>query len=102
MPDIKVYRFSLLKLAILLISLSSSFLGTFNCECDSVLVYEQSLIILPSTLFQNGKLLISTFQGTVKQNLDVDGQPIATHLNDCYLVTATIIGMLQVWDLSRR
>lgn len=78
------------------------FSGTFNCECESALIYEQSLIILPNSVFQSGKLLISTFQGTVKQTLDSDGHPIAIHLNQQYLVTATIIGIVQIWDLSRR
>ncbi|XP_065211838.1 intraflagellar transport protein 140 homolog [Planococcus citri] len=81
---------------------SLNVLGTFNSECESLVIYEQSLVILPSSVLQNGKLLICTFQGTVKQNLDCDGQPIAIHLNQSYLIAATIIGMLQIWDLSRR
>ena len=80
----------------------SHYTGTFNSECESLVIYEQSLIILPSAILQNAKLLICTFQGTIKQNLDCDGQPIAVHLNQSYLIAATIIGMLQIWDLSRR
>lgn len=80
----------------------SDYTGTFKCECEFAIIYEQSLVILPNSGQQNSKLLVCTFQGTIKQNLDCDGQPIAIHLNNCYLVAATIIGMLQIWDLSRR
>ncbi len=78
------------------------FTGTFNCECETVLIYELSLIILPSSSTQGNKILITTLQGTVKQTLDSDGRPVMIYLNQNYLVAATMIGILQIWDVSRR
>lgn len=72
--------------------------GSFNCECENIQLYEQSLIVLEL----KGHVLIMTFQGTVKQTLDCDSTPIGLHLNKAYLVIYTISGVVHLWDLTRR
>lgn len=72
-------------------------LGSFGCEVEAAVLYEQSLVVMGQS-----KLQIHTLQGTVKQTLDTDGQPISLTLTNNYLTVATINGVLHLWDLSRR
>lgn len=72
-------------------------LGSFGCEVETAVLYEQSLVVMGQS-----KLQIHTLQGTVKQTLDTDGQPISLTLTNNYLTVATINGILHLWDLSRR
>ncbi|KAF6215141.1 hypothetical protein GE061_009892 [Apolygus lucorum] len=82
-----------------LVPLSSmNVIGSFTCECISAGIYEQSLVVLTS----KGKIEVLTLQGTVKQSIETDGQPITLSLTGHFMTVSTITGILQVWDLSRR
>ncbi|XP_054283383.1 intraflagellar transport protein 140 homolog [Macrosteles quadrilineatus] len=72
-------------------------MGSFNCEVESAVMYEQSLVTL-----SDAKLQVRTLQGTVKQTLDTEGQPITVSLTNHYLAVATISGYIHLWDVSRR
>ncbi|XP_046687585.1 intraflagellar transport protein 140 homolog [Homalodisca vitripennis] len=72
-------------------------IGSFGCQVDSAVLYEQSLVVASTS-----KLQVHTLQGTVKQTLDCDGQAISLSLTGHFLTVATINGILHMWDLSRR
>lgn len=74
------------------------FLGSFECECLYAGVWEQSIVVLTNS----GRLQVVTLQGTVKQNIETDGQPITLSLTRYFMTISTITGLLQLWDLSRR
>uniref|UniRef100_A0A1B6C8A4 Intraflagellar transport protein 140 homolog n=1 Tax=Clastoptera arizonana TaxID=38151 RepID=A0A1B6C8A4_9HEMI len=83
------------------ISLASlNVIGSFPCEVDTAVIHEQSIIVVGT--HNEVKIQIHTLQGTIKQTLDCDGQPICMTLTKCYLTVATINGIIQIWDLSRR
>lgn len=82
------------------IFLNMFLIGSFSCEVETAVIYEQSIVVLGT--HSGGKIQIHTLQGTIKQTLDCDGQPICLTLTKCYLTIATINGMVQLWDLSRR
>ncbi|CAH0395649.1 unnamed protein product [Bemisia tabaci] len=73
-------------------------IGTFTCEVETAFIKGQDLIVLNSA----NKILVYTFQGTIKANIECNGQPISIDLNNEFLVVCTITGFLYVWDLSRR
>ncbi|XP_014248149.1 intraflagellar transport protein 140 homolog [Cimex lectularius] len=77
---------------------SISVMGSFSCECVAAGVWNNNLIVLTMT----GKIEVLTLQGTVKQYVDTDGQPITLSLTSNFMTISTMTGTLQVWDLSRR
>ncbi|CAH1389189.1 unnamed protein product [Nezara viridula] len=77
---------------------SISVVGSFECECMYAGVWEQSIVVLTNS----GRLQVVTLQGTVKQNIETDGQPITLSLTRHFMTISTITGLLQLWDLSRR
>ncbi|XP_050430289.1 intraflagellar transport protein 140 homolog isoform X2 [Adelges cooleyi] len=72
--------------------------GTFSCDVQEVCIYDRILIVAEN----NGKLQIRTFQGTIKQTLDIDAPIACIGLNNSYLSVITISGVIHVWDLERR
>ncbi|XP_050392806.2 intraflagellar transport protein 140 homolog [Patella vulgata] len=74
--------------------------GSFVTETMVICLYEQNVY----TIEQN-KVQVRTFQGTVKQVLsfiDMEGVPICLDICGNYLVVATDVGVVRVYDLSRR
>ncbi|BES89280.1 Hypothetical protein NTJ_02087 [Nesidiocoris tenuis] len=82
-----------------LVPLSSmNVIGSFACECVAAGIYEQSMVVLTTA----GKIEVLTLQGTTKQLIETDGQPITLSLTGHFMTVSTVTGILQVWDLSRR
>ncbi|KAK3579473.1 hypothetical protein CHS0354_028282 [Potamilus streckersoni] len=74
--------------------------GSFATESMVICLYEQNVYCI-----ELGKVQVRTFQGTVKQviNLsEVEGQPVCLDVCGSYMVFGTDIGILKVFDLSRR
>lgn len=72
--------------------------GMFSCDVQEACIYDRIVIVSESS----GKLQIRTFQGTVKQTLDIESPTVCLSLNTCYLTTVTISGVIHIWDLNRR
>lgn len=72
--------------------------GMFNCDIQEACVYDRVLIVAENS----GKLQIRTFQGTIKQTLDIEAPIVCLSLNTCYLGAATLSGVIHIWDLNRR
>ncbi|XP_025195129.1 LOW QUALITY PROTEIN: intraflagellar transport protein 140 homolog [Melanaphis sacchari] len=72
--------------------------GTFNCDVQEACIYDRILIIAENC----GKLQIRTFQGTIKQTLDVEAPIVCLTLSTCYLAAVTLSGVIHIWDLNRR
>lgn len=54
---------------------------------------------------EGNNIQVRSLQGTVKQTLtfpESEGQPIGIDVCGNFLVTATINGIVKLWDLSRR
>ncbi|GFS01827.1 intraflagellar transport protein 140 homolog [Elysia marginata] len=74
--------------------------GTFATEAMIIALYEQNVY----TIEQN-KVQVRTFQGTVKQLMtfaEPEGHPVSLDVCGTYLVVATDVGIIRVYDLSRR
>ncbi|XP_023345784.1 intraflagellar transport protein 140 homolog [Eurytemora carolleeae] len=74
--------------------------GAFNAECESLVVFEKSIITL-----EGMKIHIRNFQGTIKQTLgfsENEGMGIYVDVNSSFVVCATITGCIRMWDISRR
>ncbi|KAI5750329.1 hypothetical protein M8J76_014727 [Diaphorina citri] len=78
--------------------LTISALGSFGCECERILIFDQSLLVLSLS----GDLAVHTLQGTIKQSLRCDSQVLCVDMNDRYVSVATASAYLYVWDMSRR
>lgn len=72
--------------------------GTFNCDVQEACIYDRIVIVAENC----GKLQIRTFQGTIKQTLDVEAPIVCLTLNTCYLAAVTLSGVIHIWDLNRR
>jgi hypothetical protein len=72
--------------------------GSFGCECERILIFDQSLLVLSLS----GDLAVHTLQGTIKQSLRCDSQVLCVDMNDRYVSVATASAYLYVWDMSRR
>ncbi|XP_068236628.1 intraflagellar transport protein 140 homolog isoform X1 [Palaemon carinicauda] len=75
-------------------------IGSFPCESESAVLHEGSVYAI-----EGNNIQVRSLQGTVKQTLtfsEGDGQPIGLDVCGNFLVTATITGMIRLWDLSRR
>ncbi|KAK6625633.1 hypothetical protein RUM43_005932 [Polyplax serrata] len=74
--------------------------GTFNCKCEDIAIYEESLITM-----ERERVTLRTVQGTVKQTLFLmatEGNPIVLGLCSNFITVVTTNGFLKVWDISRR
>ncbi|CAL1531559.1 unnamed protein product [Lymnaea stagnalis] len=74
--------------------------GTFATDATVITLYEQNVY----TIEQN-KVQVRTFQGTVKQLItfaEPEGHPVSLDVCGSFLVVATDVGILRVYDLSRR
>ncbi|XP_076446737.1 intraflagellar transport protein 140 homolog [Babylonia areolata] len=74
--------------------------GQFMTEAMVIAVYEQNIYTI-----EQGKVQVRTFQGTVKQLMtfaEPEGQPVSLDVCGHYLVVATDVGIVRVYDLSRR
>lgn len=74
--------------------------GQFFTDAMQVVLYEQNIYTI-----EQGKVQVRTFQGTVKQLLtyaEPEGNPVSLDVNGQYLVVATDLGVVHVYDLSRR
>ncbi|GFO12432.1 intraflagellar transport protein 140 homolog, partial [Plakobranchus ocellatus] len=74
--------------------------GTFATEAMIISLYEQNVY----TIEQN-KVQVRTFQGTVKQLMtfaEPEGHPVSLNVCGSFLVVATDVGIIRVYDLSRR
>ncbi|XP_046855391.1 intraflagellar transport protein 140 homolog isoform X2 [Xenia sp. Carnegie-2017] len=74
--------------------------GSFTCDSLVVVAHAQSVYTL-----EPGKIQVRNFQGTVKQVLsfnESEGDPIVMDVCSSFLVSATILGFVKVWDFSRR
>ncbi|XP_059152845.1 intraflagellar transport protein 140 homolog [Physella acuta] len=74
--------------------------GSFVTDAMVISLNEQNVY----TIEQN-KVQVRTFQGTVKQVItfaEPEGHPVSLDICGVYLVVATNLGILRVYDLSRR
>lgn len=74
--------------------------GTFQCECESVGVFEESLVVM-----EQQRVTMRTMQGTVKQILFIlptEGEPIIMATFRHFVAGITSEGALRLWDVSRR
>ncbi|XP_052768007.1 intraflagellar transport protein 140 homolog [Mya arenaria] len=74
--------------------------GSFTTDSMVICLYEQNVYCI-----EMHKVQVRTFQGTVKQVInfsDVEGQPVCLDVCGSYLLIGTDIGVLKVFDLSRR
>lgn len=77
-----------------------SLTASFQCEAESAVIQDGSIYAI-----ENGSVQVRSLQGTVKQTLSFpenEGQPIALDVCGNFLVTATLQGVVRLWDLSRR
>lgn len=72
--------------------------GMFTCDVQEACIYDRIVIVAENS----GKLQIRTFQGTIKQTLDIESPTVCLSLNTCYLAIVTFSGVIHVWDLNRR
>lgn len=61
-------------------------------------IYDRIVIVAENS----GKLQIRTFQGTIKQTLDIESSIVCLSLNTSYLAIITLSGIIHIWDLNRR
>ncbi|CAB0019975.1 unnamed protein product [Nesidiocoris tenuis] len=59
--------------------------GSFACECVAAGIYEQSMVVLTTA----GKIEVLTLQGTTKQLIETDGQPITLSLTGHFMTVST-------------
>ena len=74
--------------------------GSFPCSPFKCAIFEQNVYTL-----EPSKMNVRTFQGTVKQTLqltDNEGDPFLININGKYLTIGTTNGIIKVYDLSRR
>ncbi|XP_060569057.1 intraflagellar transport protein 140 homolog [Ruditapes philippinarum] len=74
--------------------------GSFTTDSMIICIYEQNVYSI-----EMQKVQVRTFQGTVKQSInfsEVEGQPVCLDICGTYLLIGTDIGILKVFDLSRR
>lgn len=74
--------------------------GTFSTDTPIACLFEQNVYTI-----ETGKIQVRTFQGTVKQLLhftESEGDPTCIEVCNCYLVAASAIGTIKIYDLSRR
>jgi len=72
--------------------------GMFNCDVQEACIYDRIVIFTENS----GKLQIRTFQGTIKQTLNIETPVVCLSLNICYLAAITLAGVIHIWDLNRR
>ncbi|KAK3865459.1 hypothetical protein Pcinc_025661 [Petrolisthes cinctipes] len=75
-------------------------IASFPCEAESAVIQDGSIYAI-----EQGNVQVRSLQGTVKQTLNFpesEGQPIALDVCGNFLVTATLQGVVRLWDLSRR
>ncbi|VVC28777.1 Six-bladed beta-propeller, TolB-like,WD40-repeat-containing domain,WD40 repeat, conserved site,WD40/YVTN [Cinara cedri] len=72
--------------------------GNFNCDVQEACIYDRVVIVAENS----GKLQIRTFQGTIKQTLDIEAPSVCLCLSNCYLAVVTLSGVIHIWDLNRR
>lgn len=77
---------------------SPTIVGMFNCDVQEACIYDRIVIVAENS----GKLQIRTFQGTIKQTLDIETPVVCLSLNNCYLAAVTLSGIIHIWDLNRR
>ncbi|KAK7004477.1 intraflagellar transport protein 140 [Biomphalaria glabrata] len=74
--------------------------GSFATESMIIVLYEQNVYSI-----EQNKVQVRTFQGTVKQLLtfaEPEGHPVSLDVCGSFLLVATDVGVLRVYDLSRR
>ncbi|KAK2157995.1 hypothetical protein LSH36_179g04000 [Paralvinella palmiformis] len=74
--------------------------GTFLSESPFVCLYEHNVYTL-----EPGKVQVRTFQGTVKQLLNLmeaEGDPVCMEVCSHFLIIGTTGGIVKLYDLSRR
>ncbi|XP_076028823.1 intraflagellar transport protein rempA [Oratosquilla oratoria] len=74
--------------------------GSFPCETSLAIMHEGSIYAI-----EGNNIQVRSLQGTVKQTLEFnenEGEPIGMDVCGNYLIVATLIGAVKVWDLSRR
>lgn len=76
----------------------STLVGMFNCDVLEACIYDRILVVAENS----GKLHIRTFQGTIKQTLDIETPIVCLSLNTCCLAAVTLSGVIHIWDLNRR
>ena len=94
------FAFIFIHLFIVSNNFEQSATGSFPCESESAVLHEGSVFAIEGSNIQ-----VRSLQGTVKQTLsftESDGEPIGLDVCGNFLVTATITGMIKLWDLSRR
>ncbi|KAG7210438.1 hypothetical protein KM043_011970 [Ampulex compressa] len=75
-------------------------IGSFSCDTEKMLIYDQILIVLTPLVIQ-----LRSMEGTVTQTLPTmpeEGEPITMELTGQYLTVASLNGILKIWDLSKR
>lgn len=75
-----------------------SVIGMFNCDVQDACIYDRILVVSENS----GKLQIRTFQGTIKQTLDIEAPVVCISMKTCYLAVITLSGVIHIWDLNRR
>lgn len=81
-------------------SLTTTLLGSFNCDVEKLLIYESTLIVLTPLVIQ-----LRSIEGSLNQTLPTtpeEGEPITMELTGRYLTVASLNGVLKIWDVSKR
>ncbi|XP_031832698.1 intraflagellar transport protein rempA isoform X2 [Nomia melanderi] len=81
-------------------SLNATWITSFNCDTEKLLICDHSLIILTPVVIQ-----LRSMEGTIIQMLPTlpeEGEPITMDLTGQYLTVASLNGILKIWDLSKR
>ncbi|XP_012255289.2 intraflagellar transport protein 140 homolog [Athalia rosae] len=81
-------------------SVSTTLIGSFNCDAEKILIYESTLIILTPLVIQ-----LRSIEGSINQTLPTtpeEGEPITMELTSRYLTVASLNGILKIWDVSKR
>ncbi|XP_011298550.1 intraflagellar transport protein 140 homolog [Fopius arisanus] len=80
--------------------LNSTVVGSFSCDNEKILIYENTLVILTPTVIQ-----LRSIDGSLIQSLPTlpeEGEPITMELTDQYLTVASLNGILKIWDIGKR
>ncbi|XP_046604167.1 intraflagellar transport protein 140 homolog [Neodiprion virginianus] len=81
-------------------SISTTLVGSFNCDTEKILIYESTLIVLTPLVIQ-----LRSIEGSLTQTLPAspeEGEPITMELTSRYLTVASLNGILKIWDVSKR
>lgn len=81
-------------------NIETSFMNSFACDNEKILIYENTLVILTPMIIQ-----LRSMDGTIIQSLPTlpeEGEPITMELTGQYLTVGSLNGILKIWDIGKR